>query len=306
MKRIVISLVAAAMLVLGAVGPAQAAPPSHKVNQSKETPIGEIVKRSVPLPVPSGKEAAKTPERPGGPPVELKGAAPKHGVAPKSASAATRRATSGAYWPGAYYTNPNRQIGKLYFWTGTRWSHCSATAINSASKSLVLTAGHCVLNTITNRWSTNVQFCPGYQFGCKLGSWQALRLGTTGSWYNSTSTNYHWEDDIGIVKVAYNSNRGYLVNSVGGQGITFNQSTNLYRSAFGYPAPDSRFPQYNNNGEDLAYCQNYSGYDGYGQLFIPCTMTGGASGGPWLSFVGSNWLGYANGVNSHKPSGAYM
>jgi V8-like Glu-specific endopeptidase len=308
MRKIVISLVAGCLVVLGAVGPVQAAPPSHKVKQNKDTPIGKIVKRSVPLPIPRGEDAAKTRERPGGPPVEFKGAAPKAAAASKGANAAAPQpaATSGAYWPGAYYLNPARQTGKLLFWTGTRWSHCSAAAINSASKSLVLTAGHCVFDTISNRWSTNVAFCPGYRVGCRLGAWYATRLGTTSSWVNSTSTNYHWEDDVGVVKVARNPNRGYLVNYAGGQGIAFNQATNLYRSAFGYPAPDYRFPQFNWNDEYLAYCQNYSSYDGYGHVRIPCTMTGGASGGPWLSFVQSNWLGYANGVNSHKPNAYYM
>ncbi len=73
------------------------------------------------------------------------------------------------------------------------------------------------METISNRWSTNVQFCPGYEFGCKLGVWYASRIGTTSSWYNSTSTNYHWEDDIGVVKVAPNPTYGALVTRVGGQ-----------------------------------------------------------------------------------------
>ena len=31
------------------------------------------------------------------------------------------------------------------------------------------------------------------------------------------------------------------------------------------------------------------------------TVTGD---GPWLSWVGANWMGYVNPVNSHKPGGA--
>ena len=32
-------------------------------------------------------------------------------------------------------------------------------------------------------------------------------------------------------------------------------------------------------------------------------MTGGASGGPWITWAGTNWMGYVNSVNSHKPWG---
>ena len=87
----------------------------------------------------------------------------------------------------------------------------------------------------------------------------------------------------------------------GGQGIAFNQNTNLVRSAFGYPITDPRWPAYTWNGEDLAYCQGSSVYDSAGHVRIPCTMTGGASGGAWLSFVASNWLGYVNSVE--QPQG---
>ena len=98
------------------------------------------------------------------------------------------------------------------------------------------------------------------------------------------------------------------MNVVGGHGITFNQSVGLYRHSFGYPAPDSRFPPFQTtyNGEDLAYCPAYDTYDTYGVMKIDCTMTGGASGGPWITSPRSDWMGFVNSVNSHKAWGSYF
>ncbi len=97
---------------------------------------------------------------------------------------------------------------------------------------------------------------------------------------------------------------------VGGQGINFNQPVNQTRTAMGYPAPDPRFPPYQNtyNGLDLIYCQGKdSPSASRTKIWLPCRMTGGASGGPWLTGVNAQWLGYVNSVNSHKPYGAeYM
>ena len=38
-------------------------------------------------------------------------------------------------------------------------------------------------------------------------------------------------------------------------------------------------------------------------MWMSNTMTGGASGGPWITWPQSSWLGYVNSVNSHKVWG---
>ena len=258
--------------------------------------------------------------RPDGPPLSFEGTAPKSAAAPIGAGPVAAAAAANGLWPGAYNANPNRQAGKLYFdikpGAGETWSHCSATAINSENKSLVLTAGHCLFNpdpdkngyvTGNGRWYEHVQFCPGYEYTCKLGTWHARARYSTNSWVYGTGGVYDWRDDVGVVLVSPNTS-GYLVNAVGGQGITFNQATAIKRTAFGYPAPDPRFPNYANtyNGQDLIYCPGTDRSDGAGHTALNCTMTGGASGGPWLSWVATNWVGYANGVNSHKVTETTM
>src|SRR3712207_5455589 len=233
---------------------------------------------------------------------------------------AVAAAQNGA-WPYSFSTNPNRQVGKLYFDTDPdpyrqRWSWCSATAVNSENKSLVLTAGHCVFTpdpdgdgriTGNGRWYDHVQFCPGYENGCRLGVYGARFLTTTPSWFHGSGGNYEWGDDVAIALVNPNAN-GYLVNFTGGQGITWNAPATAYRWAYGYPASDWRWPEYTYSGEDMIYCAGTNSAVTSNHLALGCTMTGGSSGGPWLTNVNySSWLGYANGVNSHKPwGGPYM
>ena len=315
-----------------AAQPLKAEMPTHKVSaaeqaHAKATPIKKIMSEAKAMKVdaPAGKSHEKAvPQGPDGPELKIDGAPPAFADVAEAlagADAAAALPQNGA-WPGSYSSNPNAQIGKLWFDTkrgpGESWNHCSATAINSENKSLVLTAGHCVFNPdpdknglvdSTNKyWYENVQFCPGYEFGCNLGVWYARQLYTTQTWfYGSPTTRYYdWTDDIGIVLMSPNPTKGLLVNAVGGQGIQFNIATGLQRTSFGYPITDSRFPGYTYSGEDMMYCPGRDAYDGAGHIVINCTMTGGASGGPWIIKPTTDWLGTVNSVNSHKPSGTTM
>lgn len=220
---------------------------------------------------------------------------------------------TGNVWSGAYNANPNRQVGRLYFYIAQerRWSHCSATAINSGNKSVVVTAGHCIFTADPDengRVDGNVyahqdfRFCPGYENGCRLGVWSFRFATTTAAWYYGVGADHSvgWADDMGILLMKPN-NRGYLVNAVGGQGIAFNQAVRQTRTAMGYPEDDRRFPTQHFTGEDLIYCQSVDQLDASrSTMVIPCRMTGGASGGPWLTWANQAWGGYVNSVNSFK------
>jgi V8-like Glu-specific endopeptidase len=280
--------------------------------------MSEVVAKAVPAQMPLTRaEAPSTTgaEPPAGPPQQYAGALPKDTPAGSSAKRVTN--STGAVWPGRYNANPNRQTGRLYFWEPRqrRWSHCSGTAINTANKSFVLTAGHCIYQPDPDGnaridgngyYFQDLRFCPGFKANrCKLGVWYYRAAATTSSWYYGVGAGrvYNYQDDVAVVLVRPNSS-GYLVNAVGGQGIRFNQDVGLTRTALGYPAQDRRFPGTPWHGDDLIYCQ---GRDSLAQdrtkMWIACRMTGGSSGGPWLSGVNSSWLGYVNGVNSHKPYG---
>jgi V8-like Glu-specific endopeptidase len=310
-RRRLAGLALAALITLAPAADAAADIPSRQVGPAeKPVAMDRILEEANPLPVPQTAglpAAAIAAERPSGPRIAVRGTAPRsaRSGAMKRKSKRARRArkrgrlVQNGPWGGTFNTNPNLQIGKLYFdvqpGPGVRWSHCSATAVNSENRSLVMTAGHCVYDPSTGAWSEDLRFCPGYERGCGLGVWRARHIFTTPGWYRSGS----WADDTAVVLVNPNAS-GNLVDVVGGQGITFNENVGLDRHAFGYPAADSRWPRYRYDGEDLIYCRGRDRYSA-GNLIIGCTMTGGSSGGPWLSGFDSTGLGYLNGVNSHKP-----
>lgn len=260
-----------------------------------------IAKIAKPLPEPAnvplrGKAAAQGPD---GAPGLIPGTAAKPsalGAAPLSSG------HSGAVFPGSNTSNPNRQIGKLYFWTGSYWAWCTATVINSPSKSMLLTAGHCVWNVAVGDWYSDWFFQPGYQYGASsLGTWTWSVASTTQSYHNYGAS----ADDMAIVLVERNISGYAIADVTGAQGFSFNQLVKQYRRSFGYPITDSRWPGYVADGEDMRWCYGidtyYSTGSFAGEMNLACQMTGGASGGPWLTNTNTaTWTGYANSVNSNK------
>lgn len=276
------------------------------------------------LPVAPAQRTPGEQAGPDGPTQRYEGTLPRGGAAaPTGRPPVTDAAAQNGLWPYSYNSNPNLQVGKLYFdrqpGVGVNWGHCSATVVTSANRSTLITAGHCVYNPDPDQngvvsgngyWHESLYFCPGYEYGCQLGIWYARQLATTNSWFYGygSARSYDFRDDVAVVLVSPNSS-GYVVDRVGAQGITFNAGTRLNRTALGYPAADHRFPEYSYNGEDLIWCGGRDTNDTYyvGTMWLPCTMTGGSSGGPWLINANAQWLGYVNSVNSHKPyGGLYM
>lgn len=327
-------------------------PPNKSVTQAEQlaqTPIEVIEKLATPLPSPTVKPKVALPQGPTGPEEKVDGSLPKTALsdaplpapaalasldaaaglgggdaaaAPTSTSTSSSSAAAASqngYWPGAYNANPNRQIGKLFFDTdpgsGTRWSHCTASIVNSENRSLLLTAGHCVYNNDPDGngiisgngyWYQNFQFCPGYENSCRLGVYYYRNVSTTFTWFGGFGSNryYDYRDDVAVILV--NPVSGVrIADAHGSHGVYFNGGTGQWRYSFGYPVSDWRWPEYSYSGQDMAYCGDYDHPDGSipGTMWMSCTMTGGSSGGPWLTNVQSNWLGYVNSVNSHKPYG---
>lgn len=304
---------------------ARTATPTKTVSSAEEAtmrqvPISEVVKNARPAEIPTSRgNDAEGRQGPDGPQLKVDGTR-----APAASADAAASVTQNGYWPGAYNQSPNRQIGKLYFdrkiGVGFDWGHCTATVVTAGNLSTIVTAGHCVFNPDPDQngyigtngyWYENFQFCPGYENGCKLGVWNFRRAATTSSWFYGygAAHKYDYRDDFAVVLLSPDASGRYVQNVVGSQGITFNAATSLIRYSFGYPVTDSRWPAYTYSGNDLAYCYARDTADStiVGTMWIPCTMTGGASGGPWLTSPNASWGGYVNSVNSHKPwGGAYM
>jgi hypothetical protein len=88
-----------------------------------------------------------------------------------------------------------------------------------------------------------------------------------------------------------------IVAYFGGQGFRANIGKNVWENTFGYPA-EGPF-----DGGNLDECWGTSSPE-WQVLFwssetikVPCDMTRGESGGPWLNGWDGNW-GYLNGINS--------
>jgi V8-like Glu-specific endopeptidase len=195
----------------------------------------------------------------------------------------------GSAWTGG--GGVTRSVGRVFFTFSGRTASCSGTAVTSANKSAVMTAGHCV--KLQGSWHTNWAFVPGYNNGnAPFGTWTASRTLAAPQWVASENISY----DVGAAVVnPLNGQR--LTDVVGGQGIAFNQARGQNMYAFGYPAAAPY------DGSRLIYCSGrvFNEFLGTGDIGMTCNMTGGSSGGPWfLQFSESTGAGTQNSVNSFK------
>jgi len=180
--------------------------------------------------------------------------------------------------PGGSTTYPANVVattGKVFFTEGGSNWVCSGTATNSGNESVVTTAGHCV-NEGPGAYVTNFAFVPAYNNNVRpYGTWTARTLVTTTQWAQQGDISY----DAGFAVMNTAVNGSTLQSTVGGQGIGFNLARGLAYNAYGYPAA-GKF-----NGQTLKSCSGTAAPDPFGQTLsqgIPCDMTGGSSGGPWL------------------------
>jgi V8-like Glu-specific endopeptidase len=178
--------------------------------------------------------------------------------------------------------------GKVYFTvpTGDQAGNyvCSGTVVNSHNRSVVWTAGHCVFPEGGTEFVTNWIFIPGYRDGEQpYGQWPAKRLATTGPWQEAGNIKY----DLGAAVVRRTAEGGRLQAAVGARGIGFDQPRDQLYRAFGYPAEPVPYPEF--TGEREYFCESRPmgtdepGTAGPPTMSISCDMTGGSSGGGWIS-----------------------
>ncbi|GIL25601.1 trypsin-like serine peptidase [Actinocatenispora comari] len=185
------------------------------------------------------------------------------------------QATSPQHWTGGGLVSST--AGKVFFSNSSGTYACSGDAVNSGNKSIVATAGHCVVDANTGEVYQNWVFIPGYDHGNRP-------HGTF------TASSLHWMSQrIGDPDPTWDAafatmsplNGTKLVDAVGGEGIGFDQAPGQYVYSFGYGGSDAE-----GNGEQLNWCAGTeffeSGHPGGGIWGIDCVQTGGSSGGPFL------------------------
>jgi hypothetical protein len=198
-------------------------------------------------------------------------------------------------WPSTIdltYTN-----GKVYFSDNGVAYVCSGTALNSANGSVVWTAGHCVNDGGSNRFYDNWKFKPAFNSGMTFPDFIAGHLYTSEEWAN----NQEYGKDYGAAVVGAVDSKT-LEQTLGlGRDLAYNTSTATGRrlDAYGYPAA-GKF-----SGQRLYHCDSQIRYTDSSaspaDMGIPCSMTGGSSGGAWIDpLTGFQVSNNSYGYNSLK------
>jgi hypothetical protein len=245
-------------------------------------------------------------------PERMKAAMPRDlAFAPSKAPAPSGTANvSGASWTkGGLILKAS---GKVYFEMGGSGWICSGSIAQDSRTgySLVLTAGHCAYDETNQAFATNWMFIPEFDsnptYTCastKWGCWTAQALvvnsgfATAGGFNTQATVN-----DFAFAVVGNGGKSGGQLDALGSFPVAFsgvNAGNKLY--AFGYPAAGKY------KGNDLTYCAGPIFTDvNNGNLTwgMGCGMTGGSSGGPWLSdFIEATGSGTLSSLNSYGYTG---
>jgi hypothetical protein len=258
--------------------------------------------KPVPLPTKRGKPQDAGRVAPEGPQALIRPTAPRGGAPSRPLPHKALKSTgAGGYpfpyaryrWSGPTNDLPARTWGKVFFSAPDGDYVCSGTAVSSQNKSVVWTAGHCAANPgAKSFYNDHWMFVPGYDNGkSPFGKFVGKRFFTTRAWYRLGDAAF----DLAAVVVGRAKGKT-LVDTVGGQGIAFNQPRPQEYVSGGYPA------DYPFDGRTLYVCDApLGGNDRTASpptIAIGCDMTGGSSGGGWLVDV-VDGLGTLVSVNSY-------
>lgn len=198
---------------------------------------------------------------------------------------------------GTAWTAGRVTVGKVFFQMGSSLYVCSGNAVDDVedgvtTPNLVVTAGHCV-NDGGSAFATNFMFIPRYNpaaprtSGQPDGTFTASRLTTTSQWAAQGANKYNY--DVGMARVGVNEHGETLAAAIGDTsdigyvsgdptstgGVDYTVNTH----SWGYPAARPY------DGTTLISCWGGTTGDTVGgstDYRLPCNMTGGSSGGPWL------------------------
>jgi hypothetical protein len=190
--------------------------------------------------------------------------------------------------------------GRIFIRRGNLSGYCSGTAINSPTRQLVLTAGHCLNSGRENGersvWSDYLQFVPAYNGGvAPFGAFVARRskVRAPRQWTNHGNPDF----DMGAFLTLPNAEGVNVADAVGGGAtILTDLSRHQIFQTFGYPG-ESRFMQKCSSpytGNDLVS----NPFPGPPTLGVRCHWAPGASGGGWLVPMVGDAFGI-NGINTY-------
>jgi hypothetical protein len=175
--------------------------------------------------------------------------------------------------------------GRLFVIQGRQRGFCSATAIDSASRRLVLTAAHCLNSGPRGRrgssaWSRYLEFVPAYTNGvAPFGAFVARRkdIFAPRQWVRFGNPNF----DVGALLTKPNAEGLAVADAVGGGArIELDRSRQQLFQSFGYPGRRRAMQACGSPyvGDDASTYR----IPGPPTVAIRCQWAPGASGGGWL------------------------
>jgi V8-like Glu-specific endopeptidase len=184
------------------------------------------------------------------------------------------------YWPF-------RPAGRLFFLIGSSSFVCSASLIKPG---VVVTAAHCVANYGQSQFYSGWTFVPAYQNGtAPYGTWTASNATVLTAYYNGTDNcavfGVVCPDDVAVLVLNPQSGKypgtttGWF--GYGWGGYNFNSSLQAEITQLGYPvALNGGFYMQRTDS------QGYTSASNSNNTIIGSLMTGGSSGGPWVTNFG--------------------
>jgi V8-like Glu-specific endopeptidase len=233
------------------------------------------------------------------------------------AGATISNSSGGSFWPASSTDDVTRGTGRVYFAFGRSAYICSGSVVTDSRTgySVVLTAAHCVFDQKKQQFASQWMFIPAFDlsktYTCAsttYGCWNSVAIRTRSEFTSSRKlTNNALQNDWAFVTVAGGGKQAtsslQLDSTVGGSfGLDATNGVGSVMTAIGYPAAAPY------DGYELAYCRNPVSTDpntGGSTYKMVCDMTGGSSGGPWVS-SSNNTVGYTamlRSLNSYGYTG---
>jgi V8-like Glu-specific endopeptidase len=216
---------------------------------------------------------------------------------------------TGAQWPD-FKGDIYRSVGRVLFTLNSGNYICSGSVVSEAEsgRSIVLTAAHCAYDKQDGGFARNWMFIPEFDtdptYTCSAsthGCWTATSLVVHAGFANesgftATATHHDWA--FAVIGQGGKSNT-QLDATIPSFPIAFTDyASKTQVHATGYPAGGKYSP-----GHELIYCSGpveFDRWNGNRTYKLGCDMTGGSSGGPWLtSFDGTGNTGILSSVNSY-------
>ncbi|WP_414172272.1 trypsin-like serine peptidase [Clavibacter tessellarius] len=188
---------------------------------------------------------------------------------------------------------PVSHIGRMYYMQAGVGYACTANVVESANRSTLATAGHCI--TQNQVFSDHMVFYPGFDSGPSAsGAWPVITGYVPYGWYERNAGDQF--DDSGFLAVKRDASGRDIQSVVGASPVLFDQSNAERAAVYGYPAT-GRF-----DGRTLQRCGGLTEGVSAQEFALPCDMNAGSSGSPVFAGDSADGAQFANVAEHYGDS----